>query len=104
MQDARHKTIENKMDTVECRELIVSTIRRRGKGIAGDPYRIVTEIFEKDGTKIAEHDPLINEQTFNFDMISFALWVKENDLDPREPGFDVRQIFKWRESVNQLTK
>ena len=44
------------MDTIECKEVIISTLKRRGEGIEGDPIRVVTEVYEKDGTKIAEYD------------------------------------------------
>lgn len=49
------------MDSVICKELIVSTIKRRGEGVEGSPIRIITEVFEKDGTLIAEYDPLSNK-------------------------------------------
>lgn len=52
----KHKT-DSTMKDVQCREVIISRIRRRGKGIEGDPIRVITEVFEKDGTKIAEYDP-----------------------------------------------
>jgi len=55
--------MEKKIDTVECRELIIATIRRRGKGTDDSPVRIITEIYEKDGTKIAEHDPYLEPYT-----------------------------------------
>ncbi len=51
------------MDTVICKEVIISTLKRRGTGIEHSPIRIITEVYEKDGTKIAEHDP--TPETFN---------------------------------------
>lgn len=45
-----------------CKELIVSTILRRGKGIDhNDPVRRVLQVYEKDGTLIAENDEYKNE-------------------------------------------
>lgn len=38
-------------------EVIVCNMTRRGKGVEGDPIRIITEIYTKDGRLIAEHDP-----------------------------------------------
>jgi hypothetical protein len=35
----------NRMDTVECKELIVSTLKRRGTGIEHGPIRIITEVL-----------------------------------------------------------
>jgi hypothetical protein len=45
-------------DQVFVQEVIICTIRRRGEGkSADDPIRVITEIFTKEGIKIAEHDP-----------------------------------------------
>lgn len=45
-------------EDIQCREVIVSRIARRGLGRdLSDPLRIITQVFEKDGTLIAEHDP-----------------------------------------------
>ncbi len=55
------------MDKVWAEEVIIATITRRGEGrTPNDPIRIITEVFLKDGTKIAEYDPYfekINKQT-----------------------------------------
>jgi hypothetical protein len=68
------------MDTVSVKELIVSTLARRGNG-KQTPIRVVTEIFTKDGEKIAEHDPCANEEVFAlFDLIHFARWVLSNGI------------------------
>lgn len=43
---------------IECKEVIISRILRRGTGKdENDPIRIITQVFEKDGTLIAESDP-----------------------------------------------
>ena len=59
------------MDTVICKEVIVSTIRRRGEGVTSSPIRIITEVFEKDGKLIAEYDPCSNKFSPE-DMIDFC--------------------------------
>ena len=43
----------------ECKviEVIVCTKKRRGEGVKGDPIRIITEVFTRDGQLIAEDDP-----------------------------------------------
>lgn len=51
-----------KWDTVYCEEVIINTTLRRGKGVDGDPIRIITQVFLKNGTLIAEFDPIIEEQ------------------------------------------
>lgn len=84
------------MDTVECRELIVSTLKRRGAGCnLHDPVRIITEVYEKDGTKIAENDPC-PEHYFAKDLIKFAKWAKETDLDIHT--LDIMAVDKWMDS------
>lgn len=46
------------MDRVSVQEVIITTTKRRGDGKSNnDPIRIITEVFTKDGRKIAEYDP-----------------------------------------------
>lgn len=86
------------IDTVECKELIVSTLRRRGTGIEHSPIRIITEVYDKDGTKIAEYDP--SPETFNqMDLIHFARWVKNNDFDADK--LDTRGVVQWLNSIDK---
>lgn len=42
-------------------ELII-TDDRRGSGLDGDPVRIVSKLFTKDGDLVAEVDPLIRDR------------------------------------------
>lgn len=63
------------MDRVRCAELIVSTLTRRGKGIAHSPIRVITEVFDKEGNKIAEHDPS-PEHFQAMDMVVFARFIR----------------------------
>lgn len=86
----------NGMDKVFCKEVIISTIRRRGQGVEHSPIRIITEVYEKDGTLIAEHDPA--PETFvQMDLLHFARWVKQNDYDPDK--LDSRSVIKWLDSI-----
>lgn len=86
------------MDTVECKELIVSTLKRRGTGIEHSPIRVITEVYDKDGTKIAEHDP--SPETFvQMDLIHFAIWVKEKEFDADK--LDSRAVVKWLDSIKK---
>lgn len=55
------------MDKVFTQEVIITTMLRRGKGVEGDPVRIVTEVFTKDGKKIAEYDPEASDISFMSD-------------------------------------
>lgn len=61
------------MDKVVCKEVIISTIKKRGAGTVNDPIRFITEVFEKDGTFIAEYDPCESD---TIDPI--RKWQKEN--------------------------
>lgn len=45
------------MDSVWCEEVIISTTQRKGEGKYGDPIRIITQVFRKNGQLIAEYDP-----------------------------------------------
>jgi len=86
------------MDTVQCKELIVSTLKRRGNGNEHSPIRIITEVFEKDGTKIAEHDPF--PEIFNqMDLVHFARWVKFNEFDA--DNLDSRAVVTWLDSIEK---
>lgn len=80
------------MDTVICKELIITTLKRRGSGIEHSPIRVITEVYEKDGTKIAEYDP--SPETFTeMDLLHFSRWIKKMNHDPDK--LDSRSIVKW---------
>jgi hypothetical protein len=79
------------MDTVECREVIVSTLSRRGTGTDYNPVRVILEVFEKDGTKIAENDPFLwRDSGF---PIRFARWCLYNGLSMGEITSDAVEQF-----------
>ena len=44
------------LDKAILMECIVTAIERRGKGVEGDPIRVITQVFTKDGKLIAEWD------------------------------------------------
>ena len=78
--------------------MIISTLKRRGTGIKHNPIRIITEVYEKDGTKIAEYDP--TPETFNqMDLLHFARWVKNNEFDADK--LDIRGVVKWLDSIEK---
>lgn len=41
---------------VASKEVIITTLSRRGDG-SNSPIRVITEVWDKDGSKIAENDP-----------------------------------------------
>jgi hypothetical protein len=47
------------MDTARIIQVIETTILRRGKGVEGDPIRIIRQYWAADGTLLAEVDPLV---------------------------------------------
>ncbi len=44
------------MANVSVEELVITRLTRRGNG-KSTPIRIVTEVYTKDGTLVADHDP-----------------------------------------------
>jgi len=86
------------MDKVECKEVIVSTLKRRGAGTKYSPIRIITEVYEKDGTKIAEVDP--SPETFTpMDLLYFSRWVHEQGHDPNKLTGNI--VEKWLDSTEE---
>lgn len=86
------------MDTVICKEVVITTLKRRGSGIEHSPIRVITEVYEKDGTKIAEHDP--SPETFaQMDLLNFARWVKQMEYDADK--LDSRAVVKWLDSIEK---
>jgi len=86
------------MDTVICKEVVITTLKRRGSGIEHSPIRVITEVYEKDGTLIAEHDP--SPETFApIDLLHFARWVKQMEYDADK--LDSRAVVKWLDSIEK---
>jgi hypothetical protein len=50
------------MKEVEVKEVVITTLARAGKGVQGDPIRKVIQIWEKDGSLIAERDEFLLER------------------------------------------
>lgn len=47
-------------DVVRTIAITETTLTRRGRGVEGDPIRIVTQYWSIDGQFLAEHDPFQN--------------------------------------------
>ena len=83
------------MDTIICKEVIVSTIARRGKGVYRDPVRVITQVFEKSGELIAEYDPQKRNMEFStVDMAEFARWVIERNIKP--DSISIIEVNDWQ--------
>lgn len=80
------------MDTVFCKEVIISTIKRRGLGTELSPVRIITEVYEKDGTLIAEKDPCPEIYTTT-DLIHFARQCASESKE--QADINIRTVENW---------
>lgn len=84
------------MTDVICKEVIITTLERRGKGEQHSPIRRITQVYDKDGNLIAEHDP--SPETFAaMDLIHFARWLKDESIDIDKIG--VEFVGKWLDDV-----
>jgi len=85
------------MKEVEAREVIITTLTRRGKGDDLSPIRCITQVFEKDGTLIAENDP--SPETFAaMDLVYFTNWF--NDKAPN--GIPtINHVKEWLKSIKK---
>jgi hypothetical protein len=61
---------------VYAEEVIILNVTTRGDGSAYNPTRIITEIFLKDGEKIAEHDPAPDTLTPD-EVVRFLKYVEQ---------------------------
>ena len=77
---------------VECKEVIITSLLRRGKGIEGSPVRCITQVYTKDGELIAEHDPFPGTFTPE-DMRQFARWCCSEDL--MGECITTEKVFEW---------
>ena len=63
---------------IECKEVIVSRLKTVGDGSDLNPFREVVQVFEKDGSLIAEKDNFNNFSAK--DMVQYALYCLESKL------------------------
>lgn len=71
------------LDKICVKEVIVSNRKLAGNG-QDDPYRRVIEVFEKDGTLIAENDPLFDKSKpfFGCSIEKIKSRDEENEMPP----------------------
>lgn len=68
---------------VVCKEVIITKLEVRGAGTAASPGRRITQVWEKDGTLIAEHDILCVHEGRGYnevDMLSFATYCNQRQI------------------------
>lgn len=73
---------------VICREVVITRLLRRGTGKEDNPIRAITQVYEKDGTLIAESDPQIQKITV-VDVSEFAKWCIRGGYSPEEINTDL---------------
>ena len=64
------------MDTIKVIKVILCDTKRVGTGVALDPVRVVTEIFDLKGRLIADRDP--DKNYTKKDLAEFALFVAKD--------------------------
>lgn len=81
------------MKNAYCQEVIISNLLQRGDGKIGNPYRSILQVYDKNGTLIAEHDP--EPDTFTKEqMIDFAQYCRIKNTEViHETAFK-----SWQES------
>lgn len=79
------------MKEIEVKEVVISNIARRGKGVKGDPIRVVMQIFSKDGELIAENDPC-KPSLSKQDLIEMMVWVESESNGRALKSSDIE---KW---------
>jgi len=52
-------SVVDKPPKVEVRNFVVTRITQRGDGTEKDPIRTITEVWDTDGEKVGEVDPLL---------------------------------------------
>lgn len=68
------------MDELYVKTFIFCTKKRAGKGVTHDPIRVITEIYDFDGTLIMDKDPC--RIYTDKDMFEFAeLCVSQNKVN-----------------------
>lgn len=80
---------------ISVREVIVSHISTRGLGTKRSPCRKVLQVFEKDGTLIAEKDDWDGDKFAQGDLVHFARWCTDNKNS--FPTYD--DVEKWLSEI-----
>jgi len=86
----------NMEQDVSCREVVITANTTRGKGVPNSPIRRIVEVWEKDGTKIAEHDPMPEVLTY-VDAVHFARWCQSKECPAGPLGMNM--LDKWLETT-----
>jgi len=88
------------MKDVICKEVVITTLARRGAGVPGDPVRGVTQVYDKDGTLIAEYDPGQTDAYKIAHLVKFAKWVIRNRVDELDINEHLAQNWAYEYVTN----
>lgn len=64
---------------IQCKEVIIAEITK-GDGELSNPFRKVTQVFEKDGTFIAEKDDYAEDRFTMDDLLKFSIFCKHKGV------------------------
>lgn len=78
------------------KEVIVSNLTRRGAGTRMSPVRVITQVFEKDGTLIAEKDSF-NDDFTQMDLVHFAQWC----IRKKKTAPVFNDVEKWLDEIEE---
>ena len=79
-----------------CKEVIVTKLKQCGNGTEYDPARTITQVWEKNGTLIAERDPW-DGRFYDIDMIRFATNCVNNSIK----NITMNDLNLWRAKMNK---
>lgn len=93
------------MKEIECKEVIVSDLLRRGDG-KDTPIRKIKQVFEKDGTLIAESDPYSDQISSTEKHMELLHRVLNNHLGKTIVSYNADRIPKsleYKEEGKEFT-
>ena len=71
------------------KEVVITTLAKRGSGRPMDPVRNITQVWDADGGLIAENNP-VKPPRFS-QMLTFASWCRFQNLTDSDITMDVLQ-------------
>lgn len=89
------------MSEVSVKKVIISHQSRRGDGNK-TPIRVITQVFDFKGNLIAEKDPFTDARYTMADMMAYAKYLIDKDLNNNSVNFnDFIAQYERKDSINQ---
>jgi hypothetical protein len=82
---------------VICKEVIITDLTTRGEGISYSPIRRITQVWDKDGVLIAEHDPFIETEQLQKELHNFIMFIYTKTGCPIDIDVTLDAYLKERE-------